>query len=97
MSDELDGYQVYLLRVWRVLYMGRWQWRASLQSPQAEERQSFADLDGLCNYLKSRFPECQPDVDRKQAPPAGEAEGANSEDEPSTGQVSDRQALSFSP
>jgi hypothetical protein len=95
MSDEPDSYQVYLLRLWRVRYKGQWQWRASLQSPHTEERQSFADLDGMCNFLKTRFrfPQCQSDIDVKQAPPAEESEGTDSKDEPPTGQVSDHRAL----
>jgi hypothetical protein len=90
MSDEPDAYQTYLLRLWRARCQGRWQWRASIESPQTGERQSFATLDKLCNHLKTRLLECQSDADPGQISPAGESEGADSEDEPPTGQVPDR-------
>ena len=54
MSDEPSGYQVYLLRLWRVRYKGKWQWRASLQSPHTEERQLFAGLPQLFAFLGER-------------------------------------------
>lgn len=54
MSDELDGYHAYLLRVWRGQYGGRWQWHASLENPLTGERLTFATLDELRRYLESR-------------------------------------------
>jgi hypothetical protein len=96
MSDEPDAYQTYLLRLWRARCQGRWQWRASIESPQTGERQSFATLDKLCNHLKTRLLECQSDADPGQISPAGESEGVDSEDEPPTGQDCDRQTFSFS-
>jgi hypothetical protein len=50
-EDELDGYQVYLLRVWRAQCNCQWQWRASIESPGSGERRSFASLEQLYAYL----------------------------------------------
>ncbi len=54
MSDERDGYQAYLLRLWRVPYRGKWQWRASLENPRTGERQVFASLEQLFAFLSER-------------------------------------------
>lgn len=54
MSEERDGYQAYLLRLWRVPCQGKWQWRASLESPHTGERQLFADLKQLFAFLGER-------------------------------------------
>ena len=54
MNDETDTYQAYLLRLWRVPYQGRWQWRASLESPHMGERQLFAGLEQLFAFLAER-------------------------------------------
>ena len=54
MSDERDGYQSYLLRLWRVPYGGKWQWRASLEDPRTGERQVFAGLKQLFAFLSER-------------------------------------------
>ena len=51
MSDELDAYQTYLLRLWRAQCQGRWQWRASIVSPRTGERQWFAGLEQLFAYF----------------------------------------------
>ena len=63
MRDERDGYQAYLLRLWRVRYQGRWQWRASIDSPNTGERRSFADLAAFVTFLK--------DKTRQETPPSG--------------------------
>jgi hypothetical protein len=54
MSDEPDAYQTYLLHLWRARYQGRWQWRASLESPRTGERQLFASLEQLLAFLSER-------------------------------------------
>ncbi len=54
MRDECDGYQAYLLRLWRVPCQGKWQWRASLDSPRTSERQLFASLEQLFAFLGER-------------------------------------------
>jgi hypothetical protein len=54
MSEERDGYQAYLLRLWRVPCRGKWQWRASLESSRTGERQLFAGLEQLFAFLGER-------------------------------------------
>lgn len=54
MSDELDAYQTYILRVWRVRCQGQRQWRASLESPSTGERLWFAGLQPLFAFLSER-------------------------------------------
>jgi hypothetical protein len=54
MSDEPDGYQTYLLRLWRVPHQGKWQWRASLESRHTGERQLFATVEQLFAFLSER-------------------------------------------
>ena len=66
MSDEPDAYQAYLLRLWRVPYQGKWQWRASLESRRTGEHQVFGSLEQLFAFLGERCegqapvtPECR--------------------------------------
>ena len=66
MSEERDGYQAYLLRLWRVPCQGRWQWRASLENPQSAERQVFGGLPQLFAYLSEQCERHTPD--RPEAP-----------------------------
>jgi hypothetical protein len=54
MSDERDGYQAYLLRLWRAQCGGTWQWRASLESRHTGERRAFAGLEQLLAFLRER-------------------------------------------
>jgi hypothetical protein len=54
MNDEPDGYQAYMLRLWRARCKQQWQWRASLESPHTGERQSFARLEQLIAYLLAK-------------------------------------------
>ena len=58
MSDEPDAYQAYLLRLWRGQCQGRWEWRASIESPHTGERQWFASLEKLFAFLSERC-DCQ--------------------------------------
>ena len=69
MDDESDGYQAYLLRLWRVRCQGRWQWRASVDSPHTNEQHSFGSLAGLFAFLndKTRQENPQSRVDRQDA------------------------------
>ncbi len=57
MREERDAYQAYLLRLWRVPCQGRWQWRASLESPRTGERQFFAGLEQLFAFVAERCEE----------------------------------------
>jgi hypothetical protein len=52
MDGERQGYQAYLVRLWRVRSSGKWLWRAALESPHTGERQAFGDLAGLFAYLE---------------------------------------------
>jgi hypothetical protein len=55
MNDEQsNGYQTYLLRLWRAQCQGTWQWRASLESRHTGERQLFASLEQLFAFLGER-------------------------------------------
>ena len=54
MRDEPDAYQTYVLRLWRARCQGKWQWRASLESPHTAERQWFAGLEQLFTFLIER-------------------------------------------
>lgn len=54
MDDEADAYQTYLLRLWRARCKGRWQWRASIESPHSGERQGFASLEEFYAYLSEQ-------------------------------------------
>ncbi len=54
MSEECDAYQAYLLRLWRVPCQGKWQWRASLESPRTGERHVFAGPQQLFAFLSKQ-------------------------------------------
>jgi hypothetical protein len=60
-DDESDGYQVYLLRLWRARCRGHWEWRASIESPGSGECQSFASLDQLSIHLREQCERQAPD------------------------------------
>jgi hypothetical protein len=62
MSDEPDAYQTYVLRLWRARCQGRWQWRASLEGPHTGERQTFARLEQLFDFLRERCEGQVPDA-----------------------------------
>ncbi|RPJ26633.1 MAG: hypothetical protein EHM35_14745 [Planctomycetaceae bacterium] len=62
MSDEPDAYQSYLLHLWRARCQGRWQWRASLESPRTGERQLFGGLEQLFAFLSERCERLAPDT-----------------------------------
>lgn len=69
MDDESDGYQAYLLRLWRVRCQGRWQWRASVDNPHTNEQHSFGTLAGLFTFLNDKTRQENPHsrVDRQDA------------------------------
>jgi hypothetical protein len=52
-TAQQSGYQSFLLRLWRVKE-GDESWRASLESAQTGDRRSFATLDALFEYIRSR-------------------------------------------
>lgn len=65
-NNELDAYQTYVLRLWRVPYKGKWQWRASMESPRTSERQVFAGLEQLFAYLREK---CNSQVPQSRGAP----------------------------
>ena len=54
-----QGYLSYLLRLWQTSDGERQVWRASLQSPDSEERQGFANLEDLYAFLDARAGQAQ--------------------------------------
>jgi hypothetical protein len=61
MAREQSDYLSYLLRLWRVneegsLHGGAKQvvWRASLENPHTRQRQGFASLDELFDFLREQ-------------------------------------------
>lgn len=58
-NEEPGVYHAYLRRLWRSEYLGRRQWRASLESPHTVERQLFFNLEQLFAFLSERC-ESQP-------------------------------------
>jgi hypothetical protein len=64
-TEEPPIYHSYLLRLWREGLTGE-PWRASLQSAATGERQGFASLDGLFEFIRGEAapaPDVQPDLD----------------------------------
>ena len=53
MSEEHRRYLSYLLRLWQDGSGEEGIWRTSLQSPRSGERQGFADLEELMDFLKA--------------------------------------------
>jgi hypothetical protein len=60
MSEEPPRYLAYMLRMWQATSDGRMVWRASLESPHTGERQGFADLRSLYEFLERRLDESGP-------------------------------------
>ena len=50
-------YRAYLLRLWQVQCEDQLVWRASLENPHTGERQGFADLARLYEFLKEQTDE----------------------------------------
>jgi hypothetical protein len=74
-DHESDGYQAYLLRLWRARCRGRWQWRVSIENPASGERHGFRTLTELFTFLRERTRQETPwngvkglDVDRGSVP-----------------------------
>ena len=65
------GYQSYLLRLWQVDHQGvrcqegRTLWRASVESSLTGERQGFASLEELFEFLNTRLVSAN-DADERQ-------------------------------
>ena len=54
MTQKRRRYLSYLLRLRQTSDGGRQVWRASLQSPDSEERQGFASLEDLIGFLQAQ-------------------------------------------
>lgn len=51
MTEEQTRYQSYLLRLWQTASEGQQVWQASLEHPGSGERQGFANLQALFDFL----------------------------------------------
>jgi len=74
MKEELNVYHAYMLRLWRTVYKGQWQWRTSLESPHTGERQSFTSLEqcftflrDLCNRQASDMPQAGKELQHEKS------------------------------
>jgi hypothetical protein len=74
MSRE-QRYISYLLRLWQTRSGGERVWRASLESPQTEERKSFASLTDLFTFLEQETGHCV----RDQTAPKADGKGGDVE------------------
>jgi hypothetical protein len=54
MSNKQPGYLSYLLRLWPARVENETIWRASLQSALSGQRQGFAGLDDLFDFLRQQ-------------------------------------------
>ena len=54
MSDKGERYASYLLRLWQTTSGNKVVWRASLENSQTGERQGFASLEALFNFLRQQ-------------------------------------------
>ena len=68
-TQEDQRYLSYMLRLWQTSSDGEQIWRASLESPGTGERQGFAGLKDLFDYLEAQIdqpplytPEVDPDA-----------------------------------
>jgi hypothetical protein len=52
MAKSQQCYLSYLLRLWQTSDGGKQVWRASLESPGTGERQGFASLEDLFEFLQ---------------------------------------------
>ena len=57
MSVKQDSNLSYMLHLWQVERNGKPVWWASLENPRTGERQAFADLEALMNYLEEKLQE----------------------------------------
>jgi hypothetical protein len=62
---EQSRYQSYLLRLWQTSDGNKTIWRASLQSPNSEERHGFASLEELMSFLEAQAE--QPEDERRKS------------------------------
>jgi hypothetical protein len=56
-------YQVFLLRLWEERFEdaeGEHTWRFSVEDPSTGQRRGFAELDGLCDFLRLVMTDTEP-------------------------------------
>jgi hypothetical protein len=58
--DKQPRYLSYLLRLWQTSDGARQVWRASLETPGTGERQGFANLKDLFNFINAQAQEPGP-------------------------------------
>ena len=51
MAKDEATYRSYLLRLWQVEQNGNFSWRCSLEEARTGQRQNFASLQALLNFL----------------------------------------------
>ncbi len=51
MQAETNTYHAYMLRIWRSMCQGKWQWRANLENAHTGERMAFASLAQCFTFL----------------------------------------------
>jgi hypothetical protein len=66
--NERQRYLSYLLRMWQTSDETEQIWRASLEVPGTGERQGFASLDELFDFLRTRT---EPLNEQERLPPTG--------------------------
>ena len=59
-------YLSYLLRLWQTQDQGQNLWRASLEKPGTGERQGFADLEELVQFLRAQMEERERERERER-------------------------------
>ncbi len=52
MSNNLQHYHAYLLRIWRE--EEGMPWRATLQNPHTGEQEGFASVEQLINFIRTK-------------------------------------------
>lgn len=52
MSNNLQHYHAYLLRIWREAE--GMPWRATLQNPHTGEQEGFASVDQLIDFIRNK-------------------------------------------
>ncbi len=55
MSQDQQRYHSYLLRLWQTDSGKEGVWRASLEIPGSGDRQGFASLEALINFLETQI------------------------------------------
>ncbi|MBN1810740.1 MAG: hypothetical protein JXA14_02780 [Anaerolineae bacterium] len=63
--EPQQRYLSYLLRLWQTSDGRKTIWRASLQSPNSEERHGFANLEELMSFLEAQAE--QPEDERERS------------------------------